>query len=64
MLSVIHNVCDRHKFVGNEYDKLGDHDTYTEEEVTSRGWPKIGPPPQEALKKFLLQPQVVKNMKK
>lgn len=64
LLSVVHHICNRHSFPGNKFYKKCEHDKYTEDEVRSRNWLQMGSPPHEALKKVLLQPQLVKDIKK
>ena len=62
-LSVIHHVCNRHKFPGNKYYFKCEHEPYTNEEAKEREWVKMGSPPHELLKKIVLQPQLVKDMR-
>ena len=63
-LSVIHHICNRHEFPGNKYYHKCEHDPYTIEETKEREWLKMGSPPHEALKKVILQSELVKDMKK
>jgi len=37
---------------------------YSKSEIEERNWIKMGSPPHEMLKKIILQPQLVKDMKK
>lgn len=63
-LSVIHHVCNRHTFRSNTTYLRCAHRRYTEDEVRKRVWLKIGSPAHETLKKILLKPLMVKDLKK
>ena len=63
-LSVIHHVCNRHNFKSNALYLQCEHDKYSREETRARAWLDYGTPAHESLKKIVMNPVLVRDLKK